>query len=738
MTNYELKLLDVSCASCVKTITQALEGVKAIKHFDINFAQRTVNIETDASPNLAIDAIKKAGYTAILNTLSNKQEKEAEADAANGMFYKAAVAGIIGIAIMIIGWTPLTPSLTLFSGQMTWGAIGIVTLLIMAYAGGSFYKSAWAAFIKRNANMDTLISLGTLTAWIYSAFIVALPLAFPETSRHVFFEASLIILAFINLGGGLEVYARGKTSEAIKHLLDLQAKVAHVVRAKEEVDIPIEEVKANDILRVKPGERIPVDGVITEGHIHLDESMLTGESVPASKTIGDTIYAGTLNGTTSFLFKATGIGEQTLLAQIIKLVKNAQNTKPSIARLADQVSAYFVPSVLIISVITALVWFNFGPSPVSVYMLITALSVLVIACPCALGLAAPISIVAGVGKAAEQGLLIRNGEALQRASHISTLVLDKTGTITQGSPVVTNVLPSNDFSKEDLIKIAASVEQYSEHPLAHAIVQEAKSKTIELTPSNQFKSITGKGVVAQHQNQNIAVGKQTFIEEQLSSKNNNMESLLAKTQANETVIFISVNSKFAGLIAISDPIKKDSKEAIARLKRLNIEVIMLTGDNKRTAQTIANSVGITHVISEVLPTEKSDAVNHLKKPKKVIAMAGDGINDAPALATADVSFAMAKGADIAIESADITLMRNSLNSIADAILVSKATMRNIKQNLFGAFIYNIIGIPIAAGVLYPWLGVLLSPMIAAAAMAASSLTVVTNANRLRFFTMKRR
>ena len=568
---------------------------------------------------------------------------------------------------------------------------------------------------------------------MYSTFVVIFPDSVSEVARHVYFDTATIIIAFINLGSALEMRARGKTSEAIKRLIGLQPKTARVLREGIEVDIPIEQVQMDEIIRVRPGEKIPVDGELTEGTSHVDESMLTGEPVPVSKKLGDEVVGGSVNKSGSFLFKANRIGKDTALSQIIDMVRKAQNTKPEIGRLADKVSSIFVPTVLIIATITMMAWFNFGPDPKLTYMLVATVAVLIIACPCALGLATPISVMVGVGKAAEYGVLIRKGDALQKAGQLTTVVLDKTGTITEGKPVVTALEPKDGTSEEDLLKIAASVEKNSEHPLAEAVLEASKERNLELVSIESFEAISGHGVKASYQNKPILLGNSKLMNDNginLGELNARSEDL---AKLGQTVIFVAMGGQALGLLGISDPIKTDSKEAIERLQESGIKVVMLTGDNKATAGTVASLVGVNNFIAEVLPQDKANEITKLQEQGEKVAMVGDGINDAPALAGADVGFAIGTGTDVAIESADITLMRGSLHGVADAVSISKATLRNIKENLIGAFGYNTLAIPIAAGILYPFTGILLNPIIAGAAMALSSVTVVTNANRLRWF-----
>jgi Cu+-exporting ATPase len=558
----------------------------------------------------------------------------------------------------------------------------------------------------------------------------------------VYFEAATIIIGLINFGSALEMRARGKTSQAIQRLIGLAPKTARVIRNGEEVDVPIEDVGLSETLRVRPGEKIAVDGVIIEGSSTVDESMLTGEAMPVTKMKGDLVVAGTLNKSGTFLFLASRIGKDTALARIIELVRKAQNTKPAIGRLVDKVSAIFVPTVLILAVLTCLLWFNFaevlapdviGPESRVSFMLVTTMTVLIIACPCALGLATPISIMVGVGKAAEYGILIRQGDALQRAGQLTTVVIDKTGTVTKGKPTVTQLIPAGQWSEDRLLQIAASIEAASEHPLAEAVLEAAREKNLELKTADRFSAIAGHGVRARIEGQPTLFGNAKLMQDNqvdISAVADQATQLAADAQ---TPMYLAVANQLVGIVVVADPVKTDSRDAIQRLQSEGIRVVMLTGDNQSTAEAVARNVGVDEFIAEVLPEQKADKVASLQTEGKVVAMVGDGINDAPALAQADVGFAIGSGTDIAIESADITLMRGSLHGVADAVAISKATVRNIKQNLFGAFIYNTIGIPVAAGLLFPWIGVLLNPIIAGAAMAMSSVTVVSNANRLRFF-----
>lgn len=616
----------------------------------------------------------------------------------------------------------------------------IVTLPVMFYSGRQFFTGAWTALRHHAADMNTLIALGTSAAWLYSTVALMAPQLFPAGTASPFYDVTAVVTALVVLGQALEVRAKGQTSQAIRKLISLQAKTARVVRNGQEVEIPIEDVVVGDTVVVRPGAKIPVDGIIVEGQSAVDESMITGESLPVDKQVADEVIGATMNTTGSFKFSATKVGKDTALAQIVKLVQDAMGSKAPIARLVDVVASYFVPAVMIIAILTFLVWFNFGPEgPLGAALalaIVTSVTVLIIACPCAVGMAVPMSLVAGVGKGAEHGVLIRNGEALQLAAQLKTIVLDKTGTITKGKPALTDAVPANGFEMAKLLHYAASADQRSEHPLAQAIVTGAKAQGIEVVEPSEFDAVPGHGVetvVAGHQ---VLVGNGKLMR-RYAVDTQAVEASVQRLQGEgKTAMYVAVDGQAAGVVAVADTIKEDSVQAIRVMQQMGLEVIMLTGDNERTAQAIARQVGVTRVLAEVLPEDKAKEVHLLKQDGRKVGMVGDGINDAPALVEADIGFAIGTGTDVAIEAADITLMSGSLKGVAYAIEVSKATMRNAKQNLLGAFIYNMLGIPIAAGLLYPFFGLLLSPIIAGAAMAASSVTVVSNANRLRFFKAK--
>lgn len=737
-SNLELIIEGAGCSSCVGKIETALKQVSGVNAAEMNFAQRTVNVSGSASSTELINAIEKAGYNAKLSEAESEEDAISEKEAADLVYYRRlmrdmTIALSLGVPLMVYGLFIGEMTVNTFWEQLAWFVVGIATLYVMVFSGRHFYVGAWKSFKNHSANMDTLIALGTGTAWLYSMVVVFAPEAVPEMARHVYFEATAMIIGLINLGLALELKARGRTSEAIKRLIGLQAKTARVIRDDKEVDIKIGQVLMDDIVRVRPGEKIPVDGEVVEGRTAIDESMLTGEPMPVEKTQGDEVAAGTINKAGSILFKATRVGKDTALAQIINMVKRAQNSKPSIGRMADVISGYFVPVIMITAVVSALVWLNFGPDPTIAFAIVSATTVLIIACPCALGLATPMSVMVGVGKAAEAGVLIRNGEALQTASKITVMVLDKTGTITLGAPKVTDVLVTREHDERAVLQLAATLESGSEHPLAMAIVETAQDKGIKLGKVSMFNAIAGHGVEAEVDGKYLLFGNEKLMREKGIELGVYVEKAQALAEDAKTPMYFAIDHSFAAIIAVADPIKDDSIAAIKRLQKNGIRVVMLTGDNRDTAKAVANKVGITEFFAEVLPEEKSEKVKELQMHNEIVGMTGDGINDAPALALANVGFAIGTGTDVAIESADITLMRGSLHGLADAIAISKATLANIKQNLFGAFIYNVAGVPFAAGVLYPFFGILLSPVVAGAAMAFSSLTVVTNANRLRFF-----
>ncbi|MBS8230640.1 Cu(2+)-exporting ATPase [Marinobacter salarius] len=730
----QLAVTGANCASCVNTIESALKSVDGITGAHMNLADRTATATGHADPQALIRAVESSGYGASQiedPDAADDRKQEEDRKQYKTLLVKMAVSLGLGLGLMIWGMGFGTMMVT-SENQLIWLTLGVVTLGVMTVTGGHFFSGAWKAFRHHNANMDTLIALGTGTAWVYSMTVASIPDALPEMARHVYFEASAMIIGLINLGQALELRAKGKTSEAVRRLLDLRAKTARVIRDGEEQDLPVEQVRAGDHIRVRPGEKLPVDGEITEGSTRVDESMLTGEPMPVSKGEGDEVSAGTINTHGSIIYKATRVGSETALAQIIRLVKKAQGSKPAIGRLADRISSIFVPSVMLIAVVSALVWYNVGPEPAVVHMMVAATTVLIIACPCALGLATPMSVMVGVGKAAEYGALIRQGDALQTAGKLDLVILDKTGTITEGHPAVTR-FHATDGDTGRLLALAAGLEQHSEHPLAEAIM--AKAKDQGATPDNvtRFEALNGKGVQGELDGQTARLGNRRWLESENIDLAELQEEANAITAEAGTPLFLALGNQALGVVGVADAVKQDSEAAIRRLHDAGIRVMMVTGDVDGTARAIAEKTGIDDYRAEVLPEDKATIVSEMRGKGYTVAMVGDGINDAPALAAADVGFAIGTGTDVAIESAGITLMRGSLHGVADAIEISRATVRNIHQNLFGAFAYNSLGIPVAAGLLYPLWGILMSPILAGAAMSLSSVTVVTNANRLRLF-----
>ncbi len=731
----QLSILGMRCAGCVSAIEGALANLNGVTFVSVNFADHSALVRGLVDTDSLIQTVKDAGFdAAVMEGFEDPElEEQLEINRYRKLIKKAVVAGGFGLLLMLNEMFEWLPDMNSATGRWFWPELALLTLAVLVYSGWHFYSGAIKSLQLRQANMDTLIALGTGSAWLYSCVVIDYSTYLPSLAKHAYFEAAVVILAFINLGTALETLARGKTSSAIRQLIGLQPRTARVIRDGVEFDIPIDQVGLAETIRIRPGEKIPVDGEVIDGYSSVDESMLTGEAMPLEKTLGSEVIAGTVNLTGSFIFKATRIGRDTALAQIINSVKQAQNSKPEIARLADKISGIFVPIVVGISVFTFIIWSLIGPDPAVSYAFVTAMTVLVIACPCALGLATPISVMVAVGRAAQLGILIRKGEALQTAGKITCLILDKTGTVTQGKPVVEQVEVLNDaYTPHEIIQLAASLEANSEHPLAAAILGEAHNNNLDLVNVEQFVALSGYGVTAKINNKHITLGNKALMaadDVQVSASS----SLLDKfATLGQTPILLAVDKELVGIIAVADPIKKDSALAVQRFKKLGIRVLMVTGDNEITARAIAQLAGITEVRAQVLPQDKADIVIELQAQGEIVGMVGDGINDAPALAHADVGLAIGTGTDIAIESADIVILQGSLVKVAEVIQLSKITVLNIKQNLLGAFFYNTLSIPVAAGLLYPFMGVLLNPMIAGAAMAMSSLTVVSNANRLRW------
>ncbi len=722
--NFNLATMDLaveylSSATNAETIQRAIE--------DFGYKVRKVSGSEEASED-SIEAAHAAEYSELKR--------------------KFWIACVLSLPVLVIAMSHGAIEFLNFPG-VNWLQLAL-TIPVIFYCGAQFYLGAWAAFRHRAADMNTLIAVGTSTAFIYSILATAFPSFFASATSAampgmgnmggetmmvpVYFEAASVIIALILLGKMMESRAKGQTGAAIRKLIGLQAKTARVVRNGVEMDVETEEVVPGDIVIVRPGEKIPVDGSILEGGSAIDESMLTGESLPVEKKTGDEVFGATLNKTGAFRFSATKVGKDTALQQIVRLVQDAQGSKPPIAKLADTISGIFTPIVISIAVATFVIWFISASPEVRFTMaLVNFVSVLIIACPCALGLATPTAIMVGTGKGAENGILIKGGASLETAHKLNTVVLDKTGTITKGEPELTDVIAADGFAENDLLRLIASAEKSSEHPLAAAIVRGAEDKKLTFEKVENFNALEGRGIEALVGGKDLLLGNLRLMNERKIDLGYAERAVEKLSDEGKTPMFAVVGGKFAGIVAVADTIKLKSKDAIQTLQNLGLEVVMMTGDNKRTAEAVAAQVGIKRVLAEVLPAEKADEIKRLQAEKKIVAMVGDGINDAPALAQADVGIAIGTGTDVAIEASDITLIKGDLSGVATAIALSKATIRSVKQNLFWAFIYNVIGIPIAAGLLYPFFGILLSPILASAAMSLSSVSVVANSLRLRSF-----
>ncbi len=732
----QLLIDGMSCASCVSRVQNALSGVPGVTQARVNLAERTALVMGSASASDLISAVEKAGYgaEAIEDDNERRERQQQTAQAAMKRFrWQSALALAVGIPVMIWGMFGDNMMVT-DDNRSLWLGIGLVTLAVMIFAGGHFYRSAWKSLMNGTATMDTLVALGTGAAWLFSMSVNLWPQWFPMEARHLYYEASAMIIGLINLGHMLEARARQRSSKALERLLDLTPPTARVVTEHGEQTLPLAEVQPGMTLRLTTGDRVPVDGEIIEGEAWLDEAMLTGEPIPQQKGAGETVHAGTVVQDGSVLFRASAVGNHTTLSRIIRMVRQAQSSKPEIGKLADRISAVFVPVVVLIALFSGAMWYFFGPAPQIVYTLVITTTVLIIACPCALGLATPMSIISGVGRAAEFGALVRDADALQRASTLDTVVFDKTGTLTEGKPQVVGVITAAGVDEQQALRLAAALEQGSSHPLARAILD--KAQEITLPSVNGFRTLRGLGVSGEAEGHTLLLGNQALLHEQQVDTRELDAEIERQAQQGATPVLLAIDGKAAALLAIRDPLREDSRDALARLHREGYRLVMLTGDNAITAQAIAKEAGIDEVIAGVLPDGKAEAIAKLQREGRQVAMVGDGINDAPALAQADVGIAMGGGSDVAIETAAITLMRHSLMGVADALAISKATLRNMKQNLLGAFVYNTLGIPIAAGILWPITGTLLNPVVAGAAMALSSITVVSNANRLLRFKPK--
>jgi Cu+-exporting ATPase len=747
-----IPIKNMHCSSCVVRVELALHMTPGIVSARANLGPNAVDIEYQPE---AVDfqgirkAIESAGYRIAEPKIDPTSEMLDPAEAANEEEYRTLMrkfwfAAAISLPVMALSYPDLIPGLREWmpmgsnTRRLVWALLGVLSLPVLVWAGSQFFTGMWDALKHRSANMHTLIAIGITAAFVYSVVAVAWPGIFPSMElAEVFWDVTDVVVALVVLGLALEIKAKGRTSQAIKKLIGLQAKTARVSRDGKEVDIPVEEVVVNDTVVVRPGEKIPVDGRVVAGASAVDESMITGESMPVEKQVGNEVIGGTLNKTGSFRFTATKVGKDTALATIIRMVKDAQGSKAPIQRVVDTVSGYFVPAVMILALVAAVAWYDFGPEPRAIFATVVLVTTLIIACPCALGLATPTSLTVGIGKGAENGILIRSGDALQSAEKLDAIILDKTGTITKGEPALTDIVLAAGNDESQVLRLVASLERGSEHPLGEAIVKGAEARRLTLTDTEGFAAIPGHGVSGRVDGHDVLFGNAKLMRDRGIAAEALQPQWERLANEGKTPMYVGIDGKAAGLVAVADTVKPDSKEAIAILKALGIEVVMLTGDNERTCRAIAREVGIDRVLAEVLPDDKAHEVQKLQLEGKNVGMVGDGVNDAPALAQADVGFAIGTGTDVAIEASDVTLIKGSLMGVVTSIEISRATMRNVRQNLVGAFGYNALGIPIAMGVLYPFIGLLLSPLIAAAAMAFSSVTVVTNANRLRFFQSRR-
>ncbi|MEA2564710.1 MAG: P-type Cu+ transporter [Acidobacteriota bacterium] len=770
MNKVTIPVSGMTCAGCQAGVQKSLQRQPGVVDAAVNLMMGNAAVTYDPAvtrPETLVEAIRETGYGAELPTAErtafDEQEArdKAQAEEFHELRFKAVASGIVGLIAMIISMPLMAP--TEHHGPvadpfMRWAmesmspaleralpwlyridprvlsyGLLVLTAGIMAWAGRHFYSRAWSSFRHHSADMNTLIAVGTGAAFLYSVLATVAPGFFLRRGLQpdVYYEAVVIIIALILAGNALEARAKSRTSAALRGLIALQPKTARVLRGTEEIDIPIEEVRSGDAIAVRPGERVPVDGEVLSGASAVDESMLTGESMPVEKSPGDRVIGGTINRTGAFRYRATTLGSESMLARIVQLMREAHGSRAPIQRLADRISAVFVPVVLQIAILTFVIWFVATDSAPAVRAFAAAVAVLIIACPCAMGLAVPTAVMVATGRGAELGALIKGGEALQRAGDITHVVLDKTGTVTEGRPTVTDVVTVEGRPAEELLRLVASLEASSEHPLADAIVRHARDLGLSLVQAGEFQSVTGRGALGIVDGAALAAGNERLMADYAVPVEPLQADAERLTAQGKTPVYVAIDGKLAGLLAVADPIKPTSKEVVARLKRMGLQVVLLTGDNRRTAEAIASQAGIDRVVAGVLPEGKVEEIRRLQQEGAVVAMVGDGINDAPALAQADVGIAIGSGTDIAIEASDVTLMRGDLGGVVDAIALSRRTMRTMKQNLFWAFIYNVVGIPVAAGALYPVFGLLLSPILASAAMAFSSVSVVANSLRLR-------
>ncbi|WP_321392664.1 heavy metal translocating P-type ATPase [uncultured Desulfuromusa sp.] len=741
-TKNSFSISGMGCSSCVAKIEKTLKKTTGVVRAQVNFASETATVEfapeqTDRRNLIRI--IESLGYK-VTNSQSDdpvaEDKTNRESELKNLQLRFLLGLGLVIPLFLLVHWNNIgLDNIVPLTKQNNFLLQFLIQTPIQFWIGRQFYRGAWSALKNRTSDMNTLIATGTSAAYIYSVLVTFVPSLFTAAGivSEVYFDTAGMIIVLILLGRLLEARAKGQTSEAIKKLIGLQAKTARVIREGQEFEIPIAEVVIDDTVIVRPGEKIPVDGIITMGASSVDESMVTGESIPVEKQIGDEVIGVTINKTGSFHFKATKIGKDTMLAQIIRMVQDAQGSKPPIARMADIIAAYFVPAVIVLALLTFIVWLLLGPNPALTYALLNFIAVMIIACPCALGLATPTAIMVGTGRGAELGILIRSGKALETTHKLETIVLDKTGTITKGKPTVTDMLVVDEFDKQELLRLAASAEKGSEHPLGEAIVRRAEEENLALAAVTDFIAVPGQGIKARIEGSHLLLGNVHLLQDNevpLQTLEGQISNL---AKDGKTPMLVAVDGKAVGIIAVADTVKETSARAIKALHQLGLEVIMLTGDNRSTAEAIGRTVGVDRVLAEVLPDQKAAEIERLQAEGKQVGMVGDGINDAPALVQADVGMAIGTGTDIAIEAADVTLISGDLIGVVNTIALSKTTIRNIKQNLFWAFAYNVLLIPVAAGVLFPFFGILLNPMFAAAAMGMSSLTVVSNAVRLRRF-----